>query len=437
MEAHGWGRYPRAEVEFLQARNGAEVRELLAAHKGKTTLIPSGAGRSYGDSALAEALLNTQYLDSFIQFNKETGVLSCGAGASLETVLKICIPHGWMLPVLPGTRFVTIGGAIAADIHGKNHHLHGSFCDHLMGLKLVLASGESVECSPDNNPELFHATCGGMGLTGVVTEASIQLTRLNGNRIKRQAIAVNNLEQSMALMEENIDATYSVAWLDCLAGGTSTGRGVLYLGEHEEGGKAELNKGWKIPVPFSTPAFLLNRYSVKAFNSLVFGFNNRGRRTSTVSLQRYFFPLDNIAHWNRLYGSKGFLQYQFVLPMESARQGIELVLNKVAAAGKGSFLSVLKQFGPANQNLLSFPLAGYTLALDFKYQASLLPLLDELDAIVTDHGGRIYLAKDARMSEAVFKKGYPGWEQFVAIKKRYDPGSVFASLQSKRLGLTP
>ncbi|MEQ8953174.1 MAG: FAD-binding protein, partial [Gammaproteobacteria bacterium] len=282
----------------------------------------------------------------------------------------------------------------------------------------------------------FHASCGGMGLTGVIIEACMQLRSLRGAAIRRQSIPVSNLHESMTVLAENRASPYSVAWLDCLASGADIGRGVVYLGEHMEDEQLEFKSRRGLPVPFSTPSLLLNRFTMKVFNKLIYELNRHGRQTMKVPLERYFFPLDNIRHWNRLYGRRGFLQYQFVLPQESAETGINKVLGKIAAAGKGSFLSVLKQFGPANKNLLSFPMAGYTLALDFKYDRQVLPLLDELDSIVTDHGGRIYLAKDARMSEAVFKRGYPNWEQFREIKLRHDPGSVFASLQSQRLGLT-
>ena len=435
MELYGWGRYPRSEGEFHQARDRNELVALLQRLGGP--VIASGAGRSYGDSALASHLINTQYLDNFLRFDKETGVLRCGAGTTLQSIIELCAPQGWFPPVLPGTCFVTVGGATAADIHGKNHHRHGSYCDHLLEITLLLADGSVETCSTAANSELFHATCGGMGLTGIICDLTLQLTRVPGLSIRQRTLPAANLAECMDLLEANESATYSVAWLDCLARGEHSGRSIIYLGEHADDGDFTLKRRLSLSVPFNAPSFMLNRYSVAAFNSLLYSLRKRGSDNSSVDFDKYFFPLDNIRHWNRLYGRRGFLQYQFAIPQESAREGVDRVLRRIAKAGKGSFLSVLKQFGAGNQNLLSFPMAGYTLALDFKFENDLLPLLDELDRMVLDHGGRLYLAKDARMSEASFKSGYPNWEQFMEIKAKYDPNTVFASLQSRRLGLTP
>ena len=436
MILNSWGRYPQTVANLLEPRSAAAAQRLVNAHSKEDSLIARGAGRSYGDSALAPVVLSSRFLDSFIAFDEASGVIHCGAGISLDTVLKVAIPKQWFLTVIPGSKFVTVGGAIAADVHGKNHHVDGTFCQHIIEFTLLLASGETVICSPANNPELFHGTCGGMGLTGIIVDAKIQLSKTPGVFIEQTAIVTENLQETFNGLEENNTSKYSVAWLDCLALGDKLGRSAVYLGEHATGGKFKHKDGLTISVPFATPAFLLNKYSMTAFNSAYFNLKKATAKKSKPHYNSFFFPLDNIRHWNRLYGSNGFLQYQFVVPTEAAHSAISDVLKKVAEAGKGSFLTVLKKFGKANKNLLSFPKEGYTLTLDFKREKSLFPLLLELDDIVLASGGRLYLAKDARMSESMFKKGYPEWEAFARLKAQVDPENIFGSLQSQRLGLT-
>jgi len=440
MRLSGWGRYPTANAELLApASQGMLGRWLRNGLPGPG--IARGQGRSYGDSALAETVLSSRHLDHFLGLDEEQGVLHCSAGVTLAEILQLIVPRGLFLPVMPGSRFVSLGGAVAADIHGKNHHQDGCFSDHVKSLTLMLASGEIRQCSREQNSELFTATCGGMGLTGVILEVRLSLMRVPGAFINSKTLPAKNLDQSLELLDEHRDARYSVAWVDCLASGEASGRGIVYLGDHAEqsprGKPASIARKPRLSMPFSTPGWLLNRYSMRSFNSLYFQRQSRQPAQSLVHYQRYFFPLDSIGKWNLLYGRRGFQQYQLVLPHESARAGIAEVLRRVAKAGKGSFLAVLKQFGEANNMPLSFPRAGLTLTLDFKMEATLPGLLDELDAIVLDHGGRLYLAKDARMSEAMFKTGYPEWEKFMAVRREVDPEGRFSSLQSRRLGLDP
>ncbi len=437
MELHGWGRFPRVSAELFEPASVDLLRQWLQATPTARS-IPRGNGRSYGDSALAASTISSRFLDSFVGLDSDAATVHCGAGVTLGEVLDLCQPAGWLLPVLPGTRFVSIGGAIAADIHGKNHHLDGSFCDHIKSFSLMLASGEVLRCSPEENSELFRATCGGMGLTGVILDAVLGLERVPSDTIIRQTLVARNLQHCLELLEANSSYKYSVAWVDCLARGAALGRGVVHLGQHGDATSdaAKSRILGRLAVPFSTPALLLNRFSMSAFNGSYYHLKNLSKSASPVSSDAYFFPLDNIRHWNRLYGRRGFLQYQFVLPLDATGAGLRQVLQKVSDAGKGSFFSVLKRFGAANENLLSFPRSGFTLTLDFKYEESLFPLLDELDAIVIAHGGRHYLAKDARLPAEVFRAGYPDWERFAAIKESVDPQGCFASYQSQRLGLT-
>ncbi len=436
MRLHSWGRYPVTDCAPHAPRTPAAIAALLRRREAApASLIARGLGRSYGDSALAAEVVQTQALDHLLSFDESSGELRCAAGVSLDQLLQVFLPRGWMLPVVPGTRFVSVGGAIASDVHGKNHHVAGTFGQHVTRLSLLQASGEVVECAPAQNSHLFNATCGGMGLTGIILDATLRLQRVPGSAILQQTLRSANLEEVVAQFEEHAAATYSVAWLDCLARGNALGRALLYLGEHAQDGRYLAPRPGRLSVPVAAPAFLLNRFSMSAFNALYYQRRVDPQARQRLEADSFFFPLDGIAHWNRLYGRHGFLQYQCVIPQDAALAGIRRVLQASGAAGKGSFLSVLKKFGPGNRHWLSFPLEGYTLALDFKHEPSLLPLLDELDRIVLDHGGRLYLAKDARMSAETFRRSYPRWEQMRALRLASGADRLFNSLQSQRLGL--
>ena len=313
-------------------------------------------------------------------------------------------------------------------------------------MQVLLATGEIINCNRDAYPELFHATCGGMGLTGIILDAAIKLVPMSSLDIAQRTLVADSLQDCMELMDEHHESKYSVAWIDCLASGAAQGRSVLYLGEHvDEKDAREKSKSGRrglraikrseLKIPFDAPSFLLNKHTMMGFNSAYYALQKSRGAPKRIDYDAFFFPLERLRNWNRLYGSKGFLQYQLAVPQESAHACISAVLSCVSQAGKGSFLSVLKKFGKANNNLLSFPIEGYTLALDFKYEDSLFPLLDKLDAIVLEHGGRLYLAKDARMSKECFRRSYRKWEQFAELKQKLDPRGQFSSLQSRRLGL--
>ena len=450
MTFSGWGRYPRLESRLIEPISTFEIEKSLGGSgQWGPSIIARGAGRSYGDSALAETLVSTRYLDNFSSLTTSDHghtVLRCASGMSLEKVLETIIPKGLFLPVLPGAKAVTVGGAIAADVHGKNHHIDGSFCDHVESMQVLLATGEIINCNRNAYSELFHATCGGMGLTGIILDAAIKLVPMPSLDIGQRTLVADNLQDCMELMDEHHESKYSVAWIDCLASGAAQGRSVLYLGEHvdEKDAREKSKSGRKglraikrseLKIPFDAPSFLLNKYTMKGFNSAYYALQKNRIAPKRIDYDAFFFPLERLRNWNRLYGSKGFLQYQLAVPPESAYACVSAVLSCASQAGKGSFLSVLKKFGKANNNLLSFPIEGYTLALDFKYEDSLFPLLDKLDAIVLAHGGRLYLAKDARMSKACFRQSYAQWERFAELKQKLDPRGQFSSLQSRRLGL--
>ena len=435
MHLSGWGRYPSAEASILAPRDAGSIKRILQNVVGPR-IIPRGAGRSYGDSALATKVLSSRYLNHFITLDTDALTIRTGAGATLAEILRLCVPLGLFLPVLSGTKYVSLGGAIAADIHGKNHHVDGSFCDHIDSFTLLLPNGGTIVCSQTENADLFRATCGGMGLTGIILDAAISLKKVPSAFIEALSVPAANLEESLALLQHYNKNQYVVAWIDCLAKGSALGRGIIHLGSHSETGGLQHKRKRRLSVPFTTPGFLLNRHAIGGFNQLYYARHRLTRSVKSVYYDDYFFPLDRINGWNRLYGAAGFLQYQFVLPDYSAEAGLRETLNTISRAGKGSFLAVLKRFGPANANLLSFPKEGVTLTLDFKYEPDLLPLLDRLDEIVLAAGGRHYLAKDARMSAAAFRHGYPRWHQFKAIKDQIDPNGILGSLQSERLGLT-
>jgi FAD/FMN-containing dehydrogenase len=432
MEIHGWGRYPRVDAKVALPSTASQCVTTLTNH---APLIAHGLGRSYGDSALAVQVLGTSYLDHFLAFDPTTGALICEAGVSLDSILRTFVPRGWFLPVTPGTRFVTVGGAIASDVHGKNHHGVGTFGAQVQCVDLLLGNNQRITASPTENVDLFHATCGGMGLTGIILSTTLQLIPIVASDILQTTVKANNLEAVLEAFTVNSTSTYSVAWIDCLAKGRSLGRSLLMLGEHATDGPLTVQAKLPMSVPFDLPVSLTSRANVKAFNTLYYGRIRQALSQQRLAFESFFFPLDAIGQWNRLYGKPGFVQYQFLLPQDAGVYGLREVLARIAESGRGSFLAVLKVFGPANANYLSFPQAGYTLALDFKADSSVFELLNVLDAIVLHYGGRLYLAKDARMSAATFKTSYPNWLAFEDVRARWHAHGKFASAQSLRLGL--
>ncbi len=431
MMLSSWGRYPVIAGELITPR----CIQSLAQHITQDQpLIARGNGRSYGDSALSSSMISTLACDHFTSFDEATGLLTCESGVLLSDIITAFLPRGWFLSVTPGTKLITVGGAIASDVHGKNHHNMGCFSACVECFDLLLADGSMVTCSRSQNCELFHATCGGMGLTGVVLTASFYLKRVTSSHIQQTTIKTHNLADTLVAFERYAHETYSVAWIDCLAQGEQLGRSLLMVGDfaHDHDYAYESKTGPTIPLDF--PRFALNRWSVKAFNALYYGKVAEGVSQQQVSVDQFFYPLDAIGQWNRIYGKQGFVQYQFILPKANSEEGLSEILQRISESGMGSFLAVLKLYGAQNDNWLSFPLEGYSLALDFKIQDGLFTLLDELDLLVLHYGGRIYLAKDARMSQAVFEQGYPKVEAFRQLRQDLGADKVFQSHQSERLG---
>lgn len=412
-----WGRYPLATQQVTRLRDRFAPLPLPGGHA-----LPRGNGRSYGDVCLDDGgtLLDARGLDRFIAFDPETGVLRCEGGMLLGTILDFCVPRGWFLPVVPGTRFVTVGGAIANDVHGKNHHASGSFGCHVIAFELLRGDGRRITCShAGENPDWFVATVGGLGLTGLVTWAELQLRRVPGAWFNTETIRFDRLANFFELSAQSArDHEYTVAWVDCTVHGGAVGRGVFSRGNH-----AAQPTGVNVPhptrlrMPFTPPFSLVNGVSLRAFNALYFRRAPRAARRAFRHYLPWLFPLDHIREWNRMYGPHGFLQYQCVLPPATAQDGVRELLERVAAAGTGSFLAVLKQFGATqSRGLLSFPRPGTTLALDFANRGrQTFALLDRLDDVVVNAGGAVYPAKDARMSGERFRQYFPAWRQFEAF----------------------
>jgi len=432
MKLHGWGRYPVIDAENPAFESVDQAAQLISR---PGHWIPHGLGKSYGDSALSSQVLMTRRFNKLLAFDPQKGEVTCESGISLAELIDVFLPRGWFPQVVPGTKLITVGGAIASDVHGKNHHTAGCFSTTVRQLRLMLPDGTIKSCGPNENPELFRATCGGMGLSGLILDATLRLQPVQSAFVTESVIRCRNLAEAFEQFEKHRSCTYSVAWIDCLAKGDHLGRSVLMTGEHASDGRLNAPPPKPASVPVDFPGFLLNRLSVTMFNKLYFHLHPSRPATALKPIDAFFFPLDRIADWNRMYGSRGFTQYQFVLPKSASFDGLHTILQKVAQSGIGSFLAVLKLFGPQNENYLSFPMEGYTLALDFKIQPRLFPLLDELDRMVVSHGGRLYLSKDVRMQPQTLASGYPQLDRFKALRSKFGLTDKLNSLQSIRLGI--
>jgi decaprenylphospho-beta-D-ribofuranose 2-oxidase len=434
----GWGLYPVIDALVEHSRNPDELGRTVAA----APLLAQGRCRSYGDACLGPRVVSTLGLDNLLDFDATNGILRAEAGASLDKIIRFILPRGYFLPVTPGTKYPTLGGCIAADVHGKNHHTEGSIGNFVEELEMVLADGRWLRCSRHSHADLFWATLGGMGLTGLVYAVTLRLKKVSSAYLAVRTIKTRDFAETCRVFAETAqDQVYSVAWIDCLARGKKLGRSLVMLGDHIEapskGEPFRLHSSAQKPVPFFFPDFALNRWSMQAFNSLYYHRQWRRQTDARAHYEPFFYPLDAIANWNRVYGRRGFLQYQFVVPFAGGQELLHSILARVAARGTASFLAVLKTLGPQSQGLLSFPMPGFTLALDLPLSDSgLIDFLHGLNDEVATAGGRVYLAKDAMMSAADFSRMYPGLPQFKRVKAHYDPQALFRSHQSDRLGIT-
>ena len=439
----GWGRYPVARAVVARPDSLGDI-----AFPDEGSLICRGEGRSYGDAAISSQglVLMTSGLRRMCRFDATTGLLVAEAGVTIGDILRAFVPHGWFPPVTPGTKHVSLGGAVAADVHGKNHHRDGSIGSHVRELELLLADGSRARCGPHDNAELFWATVGGMGLTGMITTVAVQLIPVETSYIVAQHFKAPDLATAFRWLEDSEhDDDYTVAWIDCLSRGQNLGRSIIIRGHHarrdELPSRTRPDLSVTTRAPFhlflDVPSFVVNPLSVALFNHLYYAAQGRKNRPFLVDHERFFYPLDIVDNWNRLYGKRGFLQYQFMIPERGAEEGVRRILESLARHRRASFLAVLKRFGPGNPGPLSFPDRGYTLALDLPMTGrDVLDHLDAMDDIVLDFGGRVYLAKDARLASARLRPMYPRLDDWLRVKYAVDPKGRFSSDLSCRLGLT-
>lgn len=446
VRLNGWGRTAPTFADVVRPADRDEVATALARRTSRG-VIARGLGRSYGDPAQngGGTVLDMTGLDRILSVDLERGLVTCEAGVSLDRLIELFVPFGYFVPVTPGTRQVTVGGAIGADVHGKNHHADGSFCNHVLAFDLLLADGTVRTLTPESDHELFWATAGGMGLTGLILSATIRMTPIETSLASVDTDRTKNLDEAMALMAETDDKyTYTVAWLDCLAKGRNLGRCVLTCGEFatldELPAKKRLDplrfRGRSLlTVPDVIPGRLPNKVTMGLFNELWYRKAPKHKVGQLQSITGFFHPLDLVQEWNRAYGRTGFLQYQFVVPF-GREDAVVKAVETISAHGAPSSLTVLKRFGPGNAGFLSFPEPGWTLTLDFPTNTpGLARLLRRLDEIVLTNEGRFYLAKDSRMDPADLARMYPRLERFREVRAKVDPDGVFVSDQARRLGL--
>ncbi len=437
----GWGHYPVQEGYVYRPETERDVRDLLLSGK-QRNYIPYGLGRSYGDTPLNEneGIVLTHQLNRFISFDKGSGILLCEGGVTLADIIETFLPRGFFLPVTPGTKYVTVAGAIANDVHGKNHHVDGTFSNFVIQFDLLVASGELVTCSREENTDLFWATIGGIGLTGIIVTAAFRLIKVDTAFYNVRHMKAPNIDAALRLFSDSDKAfQYSVAWIDCLSRGKSLGRSVLMQANHamladiKQKQPLEIKEKLKLGIPFNLPAFTLNNMSITVFNHFYYHIHKNVNKL--VDYDSFFYPLDSILNWNRLYGKKGFVQYQAVFPKEGI-QGIVQMLERLSSAKRTSFLAVLKSSGEQGEGLLSFPTKGYTLAVDIPIKdESLFPFLQDLNDLVVKYGGRVYLAKDSVLSRDHFVQMYPRLNRFKEIINQIDPNHVFSSSMGLRLGI--
>ena len=414
-----WGRYPAYDATVKSLHWQGDFPKVIdGVHTG---VLPVGMGRSYGDVCLLKdgTLLKTTSMNRLLAFDETTGLLTAEAGITLAQILDFAVPRGFFLPVSPGTKYVTLGGAIANDIHGKNHEAAGSFGNHVPSFELVRSDGSKLLCSATENPDMYAATIGGMGLTGVITWAQLKMKPIVSRMIDYEGIQFHGIDEFLAIKKQYAHVEYTVAWVDCLSKGKNFARGVFMLGDHsKEPGELKPSPKPKLVFPIELPGFALNKLSIAAFNSVFFHKQMKKHVITKQDYEPFFYPLDAVLHWNRMYGKRGLVQFQFALPWETSVEGTTAILQEITKSGLASFLAVLKTFGDVpSHGMMSFPLSGFMFALDFPIKPGVtFPLMQRLGDMTKEYGGRLYSAKDACMTPDQFQTFYPQWEKFARYK---------------------
>jgi len=413
-----WGRYPKYKARVIPLHWQSDFPAVVAGMH--DSVLPVGLGRSYGDVGLLKdgTLLQTTGMDRLLAFDAETGILTAESGISLAQILDFAVPRGFFLPVTPGTKYVTLGGAIANDIHGKNHEYAGSFGCHVPCFELVRSDGTRMLCSQAENPDWYAATIGGMGLTGLISWAQLRLKPIVSRAMDCDHIQFHGIDEWLSLKQQYTAAEYNVSWIDCTSTGKNFARGIFMAGDHAKlPGELKPSPDPKLVFPMDAPGFALNRLSVAAFNALYFHKQFKPHVKASIDYEPYFYPLDKILRWNRLYGANGLVQFQYAIPWEHAKEGTIAILREIAKSGLASFLAVLKAFGDIpSLGLMSFPCPGIMFALDFPIKEATFPLLERLGDMTLEFGGRLYPAKDAAMTPHQFQTFYPEWQQFARFK---------------------
>ena len=429
----GWGNNINVNSNIYLPKNNDDITNLYK--KGiALNSITRGLGRSYGDSSLDNSIISLKNYEKYIKFDNELGTLECSSNYSLNEILKLIVKKGWFFNVTPGSKFITIGGAIASDVHGKNHHLDGSFCDYIFSFKIITSQGILYNCSKEENLELFQASCGGMGLTGIIVSAKIKLLKIKSKIINTEIIKTKNLEQTIKSFKKLNANKYIVAWIDALAKNEHMGRSVIFIGNHSDEGDLNFFEKIKFSIPKMFPGFLLNKYVIKAFNKFYY-FIHKNNKKIKQSLNNFFYPLDSIGSWNNLYGKEGFIQIQILITEKNFEEVICKTLEFFQKKKQFSFLTTLKELGIGNENYLSFPSKGYTLTLDLKMNSNLKTIYEEFELLLAQYKTKVYLTKDSFMSKKYFEDTYKKLNKFKEIKNKYDPLNVIKSFQSRRLGL--
>jgi FAD/FMN-containing dehydrogenase len=414
-----WGRYPKYNARVIPLNWQGDFPAVIAGSH--DSALPVGMGRSYGDVCLLKdgTLLQTTGMNRLIDFNPQTGVLTAESGISLAQILDFAVPRGFFLPVTPGTKYVTLGGAIANDIHGKNHEVAGSFGNHVPCFELVRSDGTRRLCSATENPDWYAATIGGMGLTGLISWAQLRLKPIVSRAIDYEGIQFHGFDEFLELKKKYQNVEYTVSWLDCVSTGKNFMRGIFMLGDHAKvAGELKPSPEPKLVFPFEAPGFALNHFTVSMFNTVFFHKQGKAHVKTVQDYESFFYPLDAVLRWNRLYGRRGLVQFQYALPWESSKEGTIAILQTIAKSGLASFLAVLKAFGDIQSlGMMSFPMPGIMFALDFPIKPDItFPLLQRLGDMTRDYGGRLYPAKDAAMTPAQFQTFYPEWQRFARFR---------------------